>query len=150
MTWKRIFAANLTKNWVFSYPVVGEIFRVKQSLSSPPPWGYWGYIGQAGRSLSATPEFANVRRLYPTSNPLILKFESLPCWEDERAIALKGINHKFSALGFSIFATVDVWEEILTNENNDLPSPEYQQILLDLSEIKQNTAKNQPINPALL
>jgi hypothetical protein len=148
MTWKRILSTNLTKDWVFSSPVLGRIFRVKQSFSSPPPYGYWGYIGQAGRTLSATPEFANVRRLYPVQKSLVIKFESLPCWEDGTAIALKGINHKFSALGFSVFTTVDVWEEIITD--NIQPSTEYQQILSDLQEIKKNTQPNNPVNPALL
>jgi hypothetical protein len=113
MTWKRIFTAPLTSDWLFTMPVEGEWFRVKQTFSSPPPWGYWGYIGQAGGTLTPNTGFANVRRLYPTETTTNLQFVTPPFWVEDRAIAIKGFSkRKFLALGFQVFTTIDVWEAV--------------------------------------
>lgn len=113
MTWKRIFTGSLTSDWLFTMPVEGEYFRVKQTFSSLPPWGFWGYIGQAGGTFTPSNELANVRRLYPTVDAQVIRFIAPDCWAEDRAIAIKGFSkRKFSALGFQISTTVDVWEAV--------------------------------------
>lgn len=151
MTWKRIFAATLTQDWLFTMPVEGEWFRVKQTFSSIPPWGYWGYIGQAGGTLSPNPDLASVRRLYPLETSQNLQIITPPFLLGDRAIAIKGFSkRKFLALGFSAFTTIDVWETLEEDLSPVEPTTEYKEILSSLDEIKKNTQKNTPINPTFL
>lgn len=111
MTWVNLFGANLTQGWLFSAPVDGEWFRVNARLTgnTAPPYKFWGYIGQARSVATANPDFFAVRRLYPFDNRQVIRFVSPPIWGNDRAIALKGINPRYYAIGFSWFVRVEVW-----------------------------------------
>ncbi|BFM38902.1 hypothetical protein [Synechocystis sp. LKSZ1] len=113
MTWTNLFGANLTNDWLFSVPTAGEWFRVHAQLPAGilPPSRFWGYIGQAGRTLTQKPNLFDVQRLYPTPEPQVIQLVAPPIWANDRALALKGINYRYSRLGFSWFVTVQVWTE---------------------------------------
>lgn len=113
MTWTNLFGAELTNDWLFSIPTEGEWFRVFAQL--PPevfaPPRFWGYIGQASQTLTPSPNLFSVQRFYPNPEPQVIQLLSPPIWDNDRALALKGINSRYSQRGFNWFVTVQVWKE---------------------------------------
>lgn len=111
MSWQIILGSNLAENWLFSAPITGEWFRISAAGTGNnlPPYGFWGYIGQARSVFTANPDFYSVRRLYPFDNKQVMRFLSPPIWGNDRAICLKGINYRWAKTGFPWFVKVEVW-----------------------------------------
>ena len=106
MAWASFAVIVPTNRWQFTNPIDGGWFRVRSVISEPPPWGWYGHIGQA-RGGFAAPELFGVRRLYHFPEAELIELPVPLPLDGQRRIAVRGQRKFKSAIAWTIF--IDRW-----------------------------------------
>lgn len=102
MPWVAVAILTLRKDWVFSSPVSGSLFRVKHSASP----GRRGHICQSSGGM--LPELADIRRIYGREESELFRFAEPESWQT-RSIGFRA--EKYAEV-FSVpwRIQLEVWE----------------------------------------
>lgn len=106
MSWIECGFIITAKDWLFTPPVAGSEFRIRHILTGEPPRGFYGLIAQ-GNISGTTPELLDVRRLWPSSERQVLRFQAPEAFANQRAIAIRGQRRFITNLQWHIY--IDVW-----------------------------------------
>lgn len=106
MVWSSLGIFLMSPQWQFSAPTEGNFFRVRSTLSAPPPWIFRGLIAQA--SAGASPVLTAPRRVWAVPGEWVAFQLDRPEWmQAARSIALKRTGDYKTKIQWTVY--LDVW-----------------------------------------